>query len=50
MYESVFSVLLDKKLAKLSKKNRSQLVIIDKKIESIRKNPLRYKQLREDMK
>jgi len=39
-----------KKLAKLGKKNRKQLSIINKKVLEILKNPHRYKNLKGDMK
>ena len=39
-----------KKLAKIGKKNRSQLEIIDKKIQQIIQDPTRFKKLRGDMK
>lgn len=45
MFEKEISEYLDKKLAKLSKKNRNRLMIIDKKITEILNNPLRYKNL-----
>lgn len=41
---------LDKKFEKLSKKDKKQLQIIDRKIEQIRKNPYHFKPLRGDMK
>jgi YafQ family addiction module toxin component len=50
MYKIEISEQLDKKFAKLAKKNRSQLEIIDKKISEIIINPERYKNLRGDMK
>lgn len=50
MFELQFSQRVDKIFAKLGKKNRNQLQIIDKKLTEILQNPLRYKMLKGDMK
>lgn len=50
MYEYEISEELDKKLAKIAKKNHTQLEMIDKKIQQILQDPTRYKKLRGDMK
>lgn len=49
MYEYKVSSYLDKKLIKLSKKNRKQLEIILNKIDEIIKNPNHYKNLRKPL-
>ena len=41
---------LDKKLAKLAKKNKQQIEAIGKKVRQILKKPYRFKPLRGDMK
>ncbi len=46
MYNIKIREGLDKKFSKLSKKNPTQLRIINKKILEIRENPHRYKNLR----
>ncbi len=40
---------LDKQFAKIRKKDRKQLEIIDKKVQEILKNPYHFKPLRGDM-
>jgi mRNA interferase RelE/StbE/toxin YoeB len=40
---------LDEKFSKLSKKNKKQLGIINKKVEQILENPYHFKPLRGDM-
>lgn len=40
---------LDKQFAKLQKKDRKQLEIIDKKVQEILQNPYHFKPLRGDM-
>lgn len=46
MYSLKVREELDKKLAKLAKKDPKQVQIINKKVLEIRKNPHRYKNLR----
>ena len=46
MYDLYIRPKLDKKFAKLAKKNPKQLEIIFKKVEEIVKNPHHYKNLR----
>ena len=50
MYEIEISEQLDKKFAKLAKKNKKQLDIIDKKVAQILENPFHFKPLRSEMK
>lgn len=50
MFELELSELADKKFSKLSRKNKEQLKIIEKKINQILSNPRRFKNLRGDMK
>ncbi len=50
MYDYVISEVLNKKLAKIVRKNYSQLAKIDKKVQQIIKDPTRFKKLRGDMK
>lgn len=48
-YSLDISEELDSKFAKLAKKNKKQLKIIDKKIRQILKDPYHFKNLRGDM-
>jgi len=48
-YSLNISEQLDKKLDKLSKKNKKQMQIIDKKVQQILKNPYHFKNLCGDM-
>jgi YafQ family addiction module toxin component len=50
MYNLDVKPKLDKKLAKLAKKNHLHLEIINKKIPEIRKNPHRFKNLTGNLK
>ncbi len=50
MYKAEISELLDKKFARISKRNRNILDKIDKKIKQILTNPGRFKNLKGDMK
>lgn len=50
MYKLEVRPGLDKKFKKLSKKNKKQLQIINKKVLQILENPRRFKLLRYDMK
>ena len=49
MYQLQISDNLDKIFSKLSKKNKKQLQIINKKIQQILVNPYHFKPLRGDM-
>ena len=49
-YSLQISDELDKKFSKLSKKNKKQLEIINKKVEQILEIPYHFKPLRGDMK
>jgi YafQ family addiction module toxin component len=49
MYALAVSVEADRKFKKLSKKNRTQLEIINKKVRQILENPYRFKPLRGDL-
>ena len=48
-YSLDISEVLDNKFAKLAKKNKKQLRILDKKIQQILKDPYHFKNLRGDM-
>ena len=48
-YNLEISKELERKFAKLSKKNKKQLEIINKKVEQILENPYHFKPLRGDM-
>lgn len=50
MYALKVSESLDKKLKKLKKKNKMQLILINKKIPEIKENPYHFKPLRNEMK
>jgi YafQ family addiction module toxin component len=49
MYSYELRATVEKIFRKLSKKNPAQLLIVEKKIEEIRKNPQHYKNLRSPM-
>ncbi|RLE39325.1 type II toxin-antitoxin system mRNA interferase toxin, RelE/StbE family [Candidatus Woesearchaeota archaeon] len=49
-YDLAISEKVDKKFSKLSKKNKKQLKIINKKIQEILTNPYHFKPLRGDLK
>ena len=49
-YNLKISKELDKKLAKLAKKDKQQIKAIGKKVQQILKNPYHFKPLRGDMK
>ena len=49
VYELDLAPHVDRRFMRLSKKNRSQLVVIYKKIQQILENPYHFKPLRGDM-
>ena len=49
-YSSSFAEKLIKKLDRLAKKNKKQLIVINKKIKEILENPYYFKPLRGDLK
>ena len=49
MYRVGFRKSVERKLQKLAKKNPKQMEIVIKKIEEIRENPHRYKNLRKPL-
>jgi len=50
MYSVEFSKELERKLAKIQKKNKRQFEILLKKVREIKENPEHYKPLRYDLK